>query len=92
MVVEVDVTIVGNRENTFGFAQDSVKQGNRSFEKILVPILKSHSMFQTGKIKISAEKTAHVLASSVRGFKSAAKDAAGLRALIKDLLVLVLGD
>jgi len=79
-------------ECTFGFAQDSVKQGYRSFEKLLVPILKSHTMFQTSKIKVSAEKTAHVLSSSVRGFKSTAKDPAALRSLIKDLLILVLGD
>jgi AcrR family transcriptional regulator len=78
-------------ECTFGFAQDSVKQGYRSFEKLLVPILKSHIMFQTSKIKISAEKTAHVLSSSVRGFKISAKDPAGLRSLIKDLLILALG-
>jgi len=79
-------------ECTFGFAQDSVKQGYRSFEKILVPILKSHVMFQTSRSKVSAEKTAHVLSSSVRGFKVSARDAAGLRSLIKDLLILVLGD
>jgi AcrR family transcriptional regulator len=78
-------------ECTFGFAQDSVKQGYRSFEKLLVPILKSHILFQTSKMKISAEKTAHVLSSSVRGFKISAKDPAGLRSLIKDLLILVLG-
>ncbi len=39
----------------------------------------------------SAEKTAHVLSSSVRGFKVSAKNAAGLRSLIKDLLILALG-
>jgi AcrR family transcriptional regulator len=79
-------------ECTFGFAQDSVKQGYRSFEKVLVPILKSHIMFQTSKIMISADKTAHVLSSAVRGFKVSAKDAAGLRALIRDLLILALSD
>jgi AcrR family transcriptional regulator len=79
-------------ECTFGFAQDSVKQGYRSFEKILAPILRSHTMFQTSKKAISAEKTAHVLACSVRGFKISAKDPAGLRSLIKDLLILALGD
>ena len=79
-------------ECTFGFAQDSVKQGYRSFEKILVPILKSHVMFKTSKTKISAEKTAHVLSSAVRGFKVSARDPAGLRSLIKDLLILALGD
>jgi len=77
-------------ECTFGFAQDSVKQGYRSFEKILVPILKSHGAFQTSRMKISAEKTAHVLSSSARGFKVSAKDAADLRAMIKDLLTLAL--
>ena len=76
-------------ECTYGFAQDSVKQGYRSFEKILIPILKSPIMFQTSKIKISAEKMAHLLSSSVRGFKITAKDAAGLRSLIKDLLSVV---
>jgi hypothetical protein len=40
---------------------------------------------------ISAEKTAHVLSGAVRGFKISAKDPAGLRSLIKDLLILVLG-
>jgi len=79
-------------ECTFGFAQDSVKQGYRSFEKLLVPVLKSHVMFQTSKMKISAEKTAHVLSSAVRGFKSSAKDAAALRSMIKDLLMLAVGD
>jgi AcrR family transcriptional regulator len=79
-------------ECTFGFAQDSVKQGYRSFEKILVPILKTHIAFQTSKTRISAEKTAHVLSSSVRGFKVSARDAADLRSLIKDLLILALGD
>jgi AcrR family transcriptional regulator len=79
-------------ECSFGFAQDSVKQGYRSFEKILVPILKSHTLFQHSKLTISAEKTAHVLSSSVRGFKVSAKDAGGLRSLIKDLLILALRD
>jgi len=79
-------------ECTFGFAQESVKQGYRSFEKILVPILKSHVMFQGSRMKISAEKTAHVLSSAVRGFKVSARDAADLRSLIKDLLILALSD
>jgi AcrR family transcriptional regulator len=79
-------------ESTFGFAQDSVNQGYRSFEKILLPILKSHSKFQSAKTKVSAEKTAHILSCAVRGFKIAAKDAAEIRSLIKDLLILLLDD
>ncbi len=79
-------------ECAFEFAQDSVKQGYRSFEKILLPILKSHSKFQTGKTKVSVEKTAHILSSAVRGFKVAAKDAPEIRSMIKELLNLTLDD
>jgi AcrR family transcriptional regulator len=79
-------------ECTFGFAQDSVNEGYRSFEKILLPVLKSHSKFQGAKMKVSAEKTAHLLSSAVRGFKVAAKDAAEIRSLVKELLILLLDD
>ena len=77
-------------ECTFGFAQESVNQGYRSFEKILLPILKSHSKFQSAKTKVSAEKTAHILSCAVRGFKIVAKDAPEIRSLIKELLALLL--
>ncbi len=79
-------------ECAFGFAQDSVKQGYRTFEKILLPILQSHSKFQTGKTKVSVEKTAHILSSAVRGFKVAAKDAPEIRSMIRELLILTLDD
>jgi AcrR family transcriptional regulator len=79
-------------ECTFGFAQDSVDQGYRSFEKMIVPVLKSHSKFQRSKPKVSAEKTAHVLSGAVRGFKIIAKDVPEIRSLIEDLLVLLLDD
>jgi AcrR family transcriptional regulator len=79
-------------ECTFGFAQDSVSQGYRSFEKIILPVLKSHSKFQSAKTKVSAEKTAHILSGAVRGFKIVAKDAPEIRSLIKELLILLLDD
>jgi AcrR family transcriptional regulator len=79
-------------ECTFGFAQDSVNRGYRSFEKILLPILKSHSGFQSAEPKVSAEKTAHILSSAVRGFKIAAKDAPEIRSMIEELLILLLND
>jgi AcrR family transcriptional regulator len=79
-------------ESTFGFAQDSVSQGYRSFEKILLPVLRSHAKFQSAKAKVSAEKTARILSGAVRGFKVVAKDAPEIRSLIKDLLILLLGD
>jgi len=77
-------------ECTFGFAQGSVNQGYRSFEKILLPVLKSHSKFQSGKTSVSAEKTARVLSAAVRGFKVVAKDAPQIRSLINELLILLL--
>jgi AcrR family transcriptional regulator len=79
-------------ESTFGFAQDSVNQGYRSFEKVLLPILKSHSKFQTVKTKISVEKIAHILSSAARGFKVTANDAPEIRSMIKELLILLLDD
>jgi AcrR family transcriptional regulator len=77
-------------ESTFGFAQDSVNQGYRSFEKVLLPVLKSLPKFQGAKTRVSAEKAAHILSGAVRGFKIAAKDGAEIRSLIKDLLILLL--
>jgi AcrR family transcriptional regulator len=79
-------------ETTFGFAQDSVNQGYRSFEKILLPVLKSHPRFKSAKTKVSAEKAAHILSGAARGFKIVAKDASEIRSLIKELLVLLLDD
>ncbi len=76
-------------ECTFGFAQESLNQGYRSFEKILLPVLKSHARFQRTKSRVSAEKTAHVLSGAVRGFKIVAKDAPEIRSLIKELLTLL---
>jgi AcrR family transcriptional regulator len=79
-------------ECAFEFGQESLKQGYKAFEKVLLPILKSHPKFQNSKSKLSAEKTAHVLSSAARGFKLAAKDVPDIRSLIKDLLALSLGD
>ena len=79
-------------ESTFGFAQDAVNQGYRSFEKILLQVLKSNPKFKSTKSKVSAEKTAHVLSGAVRGFKIIAKDISEIRSLIKDLLILLLDE
>jgi len=79
-------------ESTFGFAQDSVDQGYRAFEKSILPILKSHAKFQSAKTRVSAEKTARILSGSVRGFKIVAKDVPEIRLLIKELLILLLDD
>ena len=77
-------------ESTFGFAQDSVDQGYRAFEKSILPILKSHAKFQSAKTRVSAEKTARILSGAVRGFKIVAKDVPEIRSLIEELLILLL--
>jgi len=79
-------------ECTFGFAQESVNQGYRSFEKLLVPVIRSHPKFQSPRTKVSAEKTARILSTAARGFKIVAKDSAEIRSLIKELLLLVFDD
>jgi len=79
-------------ECTFGFAQESVDQGYRSFEKILLPVLKSHPKFRSAKTKVSAAKAARILSGAVRGFKITSKDAPEIRSLIKELLILLLED
>jgi AcrR family transcriptional regulator len=76
-------------ECTFGFAQESVNQGYRSFEKLLLSVIKSHPKFRGRRAKVSAEKTARILSGAVRGFKIAAKDASEIRSMIKELLILV---
>jgi len=53
---------------------------------------KSHPKFQGAKTKVSAEKTVHILSGAVRGFKIVAKDVPEIRSLIKELLILLLGD
>ncbi len=79
-------------ETTYGFAQDSVNQGYRSFEKILVPVLKSQARFRSRKTKVSAEKTARILSGAVRGFKIVAKDVPEIRSMIRELLTLLLDE
>jgi AcrR family transcriptional regulator len=79
-------------ECTFGFAQEAVNQGYRSFEKMIVPVLKSHARFHSPKPRVSAEKTAQVLSGAVRGFKSVAKDVSEIRSLIRGLLILLLDE
>ncbi len=79
-------------ECTFGFAQESVNEGYRTFEKLLLPIIKSHPKFLGRRAKVSAEKTAHILSGAVRGFKITANDVSEIRSMIKELLILVLDE
>jgi len=77
-------------ECSFTFAQEPMRQGYQRFENAIVPVLAEFAGMHPGKARMSAEKTAHVLVSAVRGFKQAATNSAELHQLIKELLVLVL--
>jgi AcrR family transcriptional regulator len=77
-------------ECSFDFAQASLRQGYKKFEAALVPVLASQAERHPGSMRIGPEKTAHVLANAVHGFKQAASTPADLRSLIDDLLTLSL--
>jgi AcrR family transcriptional regulator len=77
-------------ECSFGFAQDPIRSGYEKFEATIVPVLASIAKQHSSKARISPEKTAHVLASAVRGFKQAATTPNELRQLIKELLFMSL--
>ena len=77
-------------ECSFGFAQNPIRGGYEKFEATIVPVLASIAKQRSSKARISPEKTAHVLASAVRGFKQAATTPNELRQLIKELLFMSL--
>src|ERR1700691_3593767 len=75
-------------ECSFGFAQDSIKQGYKIFEAAIVPVVASLAERHPAKARMAPEQIAHVLASAVHGFKQTAAKPAELRLLIEELLVL----
>jgi AcrR family transcriptional regulator len=77
-------------ECSFGFAQASLNLGYKKFEATILPVLASIAERQPKKAQISPERSAHVLASSVRGFKQTATTPTELRQLIKEMLQLTL--
>ncbi len=72
-------------ECSFDFAEDVMAQGYRQFEAAIASVLPNNI-----RGRPTAERTAHVLASAVRGFKKTATTQAELRQLIEELLLLSL--
>jgi AcrR family transcriptional regulator len=88
-------TIMGSEEAKelldcgFGFARDTMEQSYASFQALITPILQP--LLKGSAIKnLSAKQIAHILTSSVRGFKLVSKNSAELRAMIDDLLNMTL--
>jgi AcrR family transcriptional regulator len=79
-------------ECSLGFAQEALSQGYSQFESIIAPVLATLAESHSGNAPIVPERTAHILASAVRGFKQAAATPAELRRLIKELLTLSFGE
>lgn len=77
-------------ECSLGFAQASLRQGYNKFESVIAPVLASVVERHSAKPHIAPKRTAHILASAVRGFKQTVTTPTELRQLIKELLMLSL--
>ena len=77
-------------ECSFDFALGSLKRGYKKFETAIAPVIATLAEQRLAHANISPERTAHVLASAVRGFKQTAAKPAELRQLIKQLVSLSL--
>jgi AcrR family transcriptional regulator len=78
------------RDSSYQFAQESLEQSYKKLESVLASVLKGHVRSRGNKKAPSPEKLAHILTSSVRGFKLSAKNATELRILIQELLAVIL--
>ncbi|WP_165070400.1 TetR/AcrR family transcriptional regulator [Paludisphaera rhizosphaerae] len=75
---------------TLEFAKDEVKASDEAFGRCLAALIASARKGRRTKEALPPERTARILAGSVRGFKQTATDAAELRRMVADLLTLVL--
>jgi TetR/AcrR family transcriptional regulator of autoinduction and epiphytic fitness len=78
------------RDSSYEFAREALDQSYEKLESVLASILKGQVKSSGNKKALSAEKTAHILTSAVRGFKLVAQSAPELRKLIQDLLGFIL--
>lgn len=78
-------------ECSLGFAQAAQREGYATFEATITPVLASFAGTPPVRGHVTPERSAHVLASAVRGFKLAATTPDELRQLIKELLTLFFG-
>jgi len=79
-------------ELSYDFAREALDEGYRRFEGVLASILKAHAKILATRLPLPAERVAHLLGSSVRGFKLVAPNATQLRRMIHDLLKLMVPD
>lgn len=77
-------------ESSLGFAQQSLNNGYRKFEKLVERFLTPSVQARFTESSLTAERTAHLLVSAVRGFKQTVETSEELRSLIDDCRSLVL--
>ena len=73
-------------ELSYDFAREALDEGYRRFESVLASILKAHAKSSMARLPLPADRMAHLLGSSVRGFKLVAESGGQLRRMIHDLL------
>lgn len=77
-------------ECTVGFARATQRDGYARFEEAITPVLAPLAKELPGAMSIPAGRIAQLLARAVQGFKQSADSTDELRAMINDLLDLVL--
>jgi AcrR family transcriptional regulator len=78
-------------ECSFDFAQESLRRGNQMFEAAIAPVVALLAARHPVRAPLPPEQIAQILASAARGFKQTAFNAAELRLLIENLLMLCFG-
>jgi AcrR family transcriptional regulator len=73
-------------ELSYDFAREALDEGYKLFEEVLASVLKARAKGAASRLPMSADRMAHLLGSSVRGFKLVAQSAPELRKMIHDLL------
>ena len=79
-------------ECSYDFARHALDEGYKQFEAVVASLLKMHAKSSPSRLALPADRIAHLLGSSVRGFKLVAQNPQQLRRMIHDLLRLTLPD
>jgi AcrR family transcriptional regulator len=75
---------------SYSFASSAFEEGYNKLEVLLVSILKSFVISDDIKLRLTPQRTVALILGAVRGFKLVAKSGSELRALVRDVLDIVL--
>jgi len=74
-------------DSSYEFAQEALDTSYGKFEDLLATLLETHPSF--AKSGMSPVRLAHLITSSLRGFKNVAKSTTELRDMMRDLLQII---